>query len=166
MGQNRACNERELTETKMAFSIDAVLKRLFDKFEPDLSISRELTKAEFSCYATVESFLVETAENYSVQIEEDQEIPETQASSDDADYLDSDDARTEERSSIEQTMSSKRIEAIWDTFKRLGRGACLKKHQISHSQLKSVKRHFEKGDAENLKTRAIRSHVAEKFTEV
>ena len=59
----------------MTFSIDAVLKRLFDTFEPNLLISRELTTAELSCCAIAEAILLETAGNYFVQVEEDQEMP-------------------------------------------------------------------------------------------
>ena len=57
----------------MAFSIEAVLVQLFVKFQPDLSIRRDLTPTESSCFKTLEAILVQTAENHAVHVTSDEE---------------------------------------------------------------------------------------------
>lgn len=158
----------------MSFSIDAVLKYLVEKFDADLTISRGLTSEETSCCTTLERILRETARNHSsnaAQNDEGQESAALVCSQDNSDSSDSEfpeTAPTESRqwASIEETIAPHRLAKIFATYQKSDRGACLREHRITDSQLKAIKRHFATGKADQLKTREVRLHVLQEFTEV
>ena len=147
-----------------AFSIEAVLVRLIVKFQPDLSIRRDLTPAETSCFNTLQAILVQTAESHNVKVTCDEEDLGSHES-DAADYEPEDVERCV-RVPVEKTMTPERMESIFQSYLPTGQRKCLFKHRISYSQLQAVRRHFAKGTAEYLKTREVRSRVLQKFTEV
>ena len=54
-----------VSENKMSFSINTVLKLLVERFEADLSISENATPAERRCFETLEAVLLTTAQKHS-----------------------------------------------------------------------------------------------------
>lgn len=147
----------------MAFSIDSVLKYLVDKFQPDLSSVKVLTQQESLCCRTLEQILQETAENSPVDCPQSEE----DSCEDDAHFLDSDEEiATCDGTPIEKNKSAEHMGRIWDDDRKLGRAKCLKKHKITYSQLRAIRRHFKHGEAEQLKTEKVRSIVEEEFRKV
>ena len=136
---------------EMAFSIDAVLKHLLDRLQPDLSIARNLTREEQACCEVVQDILVETAKNHASLVKpmvEEVETPVDNLEEDPCHCSESsEDDEPRHLSSIEEQMSAKKLEDIWRNYLSTNQRSCLMKHRITYAQLRAVKRHFLEGSS-------------------
>ena len=138
------------------------MKRLVQKFEPDFSIHEELSEAEFSCSVTIEEFLLRVSSD-NISAENGIDDVGNQA---DSEAREENTAETKYWRPIEESLPAARLHTIYEHYKSKGRAKCMKKFQISESQLKAVVTNYEEGEGEHVKSVKIRKMLQNKFTQV
>lgn len=156
----------------MELLISAILKKLSDKFVPDLSISRNLTSDEARCYSVIEKILLSFAEGVFVdEVEEYVSCSDDDSQSEDSTEDLSDDPSYAPElpckgNSIESRFSQRKMDDIWHHYQEKGSLSAQKKFRIKKSDVRQLKRHYEEGLGEHEKYRRIRQYVGRKFAEV